>query len=450
MSSSEARIRLSSPDECTEMVVVDSGFKTVAYGVGEIDVAVAPGVYQLEYRAGPAVETQLVAVQPGSTHEDLDVHVGMPSAAPIDHTSTSREPHQGIAQELSQDLASTTGSSGLVVLVRNLRGREHLPLDREAIAGAQIADRDGRSVGGSDAWRFHDSDGWASWSGTLEPGGYALRTAPSERPDHVQLEQSVWLCEGWQTLVFAPNTASGPAFDGASVHMARLHEPWTPWEETHASLALEAALWGLRDGRSVVPADLVDLLLHSKHGNPMLGIVGLHALLVRPGNDADRARRVLETLRDLVPGHPDVSALAWLAEEHAAALAGRRPDPGSLDVSVDWPPTLRAGYAALVRLDAIAPGTIADGSGAEGVAAGLVARGIWTTWRAREPKPVRFDNVVTDRVASYLTQVAEVHGVGRVEALTNRADPRQIAVATDLPSASVSRALASLDGVLTD
>lgn len=440
----EARIRLSSPGESTEIVVIDSCFKTVAYGLAEVDAVVAPGVYQLEYRAGPAVERKLVAIHPGTTYEELDIHVAMPSAAPIDHTSTSREAHQAIASELSQQLAEGAGSAGLVVLVRNLRGAEPLALDPGAIAGARVADRDGRPLDGSGDWHFHDSDGWASWSATLDPGGYVLRTASSDELSHVQLEQSVWLCEGWQTLIFVPNTADGPTFSGSSIHMARLHEPWTPWEDTEANLALEAALWGLRGGRSVVSKALVDLLLHSKHDNPMLGIVGLHALLLHPADSSKRVGRVLDALEDLVPGHPDLAALAWLAEEHAAARAGRSPRPAAPAAPVDWPPMMRAGYAALLRLDALAPGAIVDGSAAEGVAAGLVYRGTWTTWRAREPEPVHFDSVVTDRVASYLSSIAEVHGISRADALEDRADPQQISTATDLPRASVKRALAKL------
>lgn len=445
MSGSDVHIRLASPGESTELVVIDSCFKTVAYGLVEIDVFVPSGVYELEYRAGPAVQRKLVAMHPGTTYEELDIHVGMPSAAPIEHTSTSREAHEGVASKLSQELAETTGSSGLVVLVRNLRGSESLTLDRGAIADAGVADRQGRPLDDHGTWDFHDDEGWASWSATLEPGGYVLRTASSEELSHVQLEQSVWLSEGWQTLIFVPNTADGPTFSGASIHMARLHEPWAPREDTKASHALEAALWGLRDGRSVVSNALVDLLLHSKHDNPMLGIVGLHALLLYPGDRAKRVARLLEALRELVPGHPDVSALAWLAEEHAATRAGRSPRPEAFTAPVDWPPMLRAGYAALLRLDALAPGAIADGSAAEGVAAGLVSRGPWTTWRAQEPKPVRFDNVVTDRVASYITTIAEANGMSASDALDERADPQQISIATDLPRASVKRALASLE-----
>lgn len=443
MSSSKARIKLAAPAESTELVVVDSEFNTVGYGVGELEAAVDPGVYQLEYRAGRAVETKLVALGARGVHEELNVHVGMSSPAPIERTSTSREPHQSAAREHSERLIGADAEAGLLILVRSVTGSGELPLDCEAIGGAAVVDAGGEPVAEADAWEFDEAHQWAACTAPLPSGGYALRTAPGES-DEIQLEQSVWLSEGWQTLVYVPNTASGPAFDAASIHMAPLHAGWTPWEETEVSLALEAALCGLRDGRSVVHGRLLDLLFAAKFTNPMLGIVGAHALFVRPHPDLERLGRVVEALEDLVPGHPDVTVLPWMLEEAAAAAEVRAPQPPALPSAVDWPPMLRAGYAALVRLDALSPGAIRDRSGAEGIAAGLVPRGIWTTWRARAPERVRYDSPVTDRVAEYLTQVSMEREIEDQVAL-HEAQPSQIAVATELPSASVARALEALE-----
>lgn len=74
-----------------------------------------------------------------------------------------------------------------------------------------------------------------------------------------------------------------------------------------------------------------------------------------------------------------VIGLTWLREE--ARTPGRPNDREAPDLpSVSWPPMLLPSYAALIRLDALKPGTLVAGSVAERAAARLAGTSVWTTW----------------------------------------------------------------------
>ena len=137
--------------------------------------------------------------------------------------------------------------------------------------------------------------------------------------------------------------------------------------------ALELANWGLREGRSVVPRNLVNLLINAKFVNPMLGIVGAHCLLMGPDKDADLTNTVLTNLGRLVPGHPDLVALRWIAarEGIVAGPMARAIEPGA---GITWPPMLLPSYRALIEMDVLLQDAIADDSVAERAAAQLTCR----------------------------------------------------------------------------
>jgi hypothetical protein len=224
--------------------------------------------------------------------------------------------------------------------------------------------------------------------------------------------------------------------------MGDLGTPWEPYDE-HANIALELALWGLREGRSVAPPEDVTLLLNAKFKNPMVGIIGAHALLLEPELDFPRLDLVLGNLDGLVPEHPDVTALWRLVQEQAdmRGLDHATPHP---QTATTWPPMLAASFAALIRLDAHHPGAIARGSGAELVAPVLLDQGVWTTWRRAETllrATSYHDDPAVRRVSSYLADVAEL-----ADGVPDRrsTEPAQISLATGLPTATVERVLAGI------
>ena len=170
----------------------------------------------------------------------------------------------------------------------------------------------------------------------LRPGPDVLRTTRSVQGITEQIDQTIWLANGWQTMVFVPNTTSGPDPRGLSVHMTRLSQPWYPNDEEAG--AVEAALAGLRDGVYSIDNRTTFRLLYSKFHNPMIGIIGLHALVLSPHPDDTLVQKVIRNLLSLVGDHPDVMAVASSREDafpetgelapDARALLPRMPTPG--------------------------------------------------------------------------------------------------------------------------
>src|SRR2546428_10210019 len=117
---------------------------------------------------------------------------------------------------------------------------------------------------------------------------------------------------------------------------------------------------------------------------------------------------------------------------------GAPPPISSMSARVPFgcPRMLVMSYAALVRLDAVDPGVIEDGSTADLVSGRLIRLGTWTTWRRgararRTPTPARrsdrfvlppeltadYEHPASQRVASYLGGVAEARGVASLQQL---------------------------------
>ena len=188
----------------------------------------------------------------------------------MDGTSTTHQSHQDLAELASGRSSTASPTVGwLVIVVRDVRGSDGPPLDEGTLRRIALFDGEIRPVPGlrSD-WDLRAQDAAAAWSGGLAPGPYVLRTRSGG--SETEIDQSIWLQRGWQTIVFLTLGPAGPMPGGrASVHMVESGLHWSP--EERVGRATELAGWALREGRPVVPPDLVDLMLHTKFQNPMLG-----------------------------------------------------------------------------------------------------------------------------------------------------------------------------------
>ena len=364
--SKTGRVVLAAATPGVGFTIVDGTFQTVARGVGRLEAELPHGIYEIAIRTGSSVETQLVSLQPGQTWERLDITPGVYAAAPLAGSRTATATHTAAVETASRAVADGTGpaTAGLVLVVRRTAGETVLHHEQ-----LHLLDRSLDPVQGWPAqWVVDEQAGVATIGGRLDPGPYVLRLA---RPRGPALDQTVWLSDGWQTLVFCPNGADGADLDDAVVHLTRLDQPF-PGPHAEIAAAVEIAVSGLRQGLPLVNDDLVALLRASDFADPMLGIVGVHALLLRDQPDAEAIKQVVTELRALLPDHPDVLALA------------RHPVCAQSDVPpVWWPPMLAASYEkALLAADQRDPSAILDGSTAERIAGYVVQRGPWLTWQA--------------------------------------------------------------------
>jgi hypothetical protein len=371
--------------------VVDSDFLTAAHGYGRIEhVTLEPGIYQVSYRAADAEVERFVTLRPGETRElDETPSLMFASAAPLETTWTSHEFHEDNAHELSHAPPEKIGAGAhLLVFVRDveLGLGGHLPL------GLSLHRLDGNLVRRLDEVMKIDVERcWAGCHLALDPGGYRLRLALDSDQS---VETAVHVIGGWQSQVFLLRqggrvTSGGePVVDlpGAAQLMARPGQGFDPKKRSYPrvepSLAGEdrritdLARQSLANGwRGFHAADL-QAMLDGKWDDPLLGIYGLHLLLLAPEPDLMLAERVIGRLRGLLGGfrHPDVEALD-LEVAHRQHRSIELPP-------VEAPPMLRRSWQMLIEASGRQPYLVPTGSLASRIADRLWGAGAWLVWRA--------------------------------------------------------------------
>ena len=159
MSGSElATLTVRSAHEAVEVSVLDSEFGIVAEGTGDLEAELAPGIYEVQLRVGPSQERRLVKLEAGQRHEERSqladpnvatdpnaIQLAVPSAAPVDGTSTTREEHMDAALDASSALTQSGARSGFVLMVRALRDSP-ATFDRALTDRVSLVDADWRPV----------------------------------------------------------------------------------------------------------------------------------------------------------------------------------------------------------------------------------------------------------------------------------------------------------------
>jgi hypothetical protein len=215
-------------------------------------------------------------------------------------------------------------------------------------------------------------------------------------------------------------------------------------------------------------------MLYAKFVNPMLGIYGGHALLMKREPRWTMAQTVVRNLRKIIPDHPDVVALHLLLKERRHAESESR-------VPDQWlPPMLRLSYDAIIRRDAREPGLIVAGSIAELASSRLRSDGAWARWgsleavQMTEESPGLFDaaaesirelfdadaiwaeedgvldgnaegaapTVEVAQMAQYVNEMAEQQ---RRRGVIEKIDVAQLSRQVGLPTAAVKRGLRGID-----
>jgi len=376
-----AHLELLARSPTTEIEVFDHRMDRVAHGFGVVATDVAPGIYQLVYRAGSSQVEELVALKP---HEQLvrsDVGGQFLSAAPLSGTSAASESHFAAALlfTAANRLHRSVDGGELAIFVRELDAGAGLPEDILGRMSVHNAD-DVPFTRFSDraVERWPGCAGLRTWQSA---GGYTLRTHPDPSSDALPIDQSLWIERGWQTIVFVA-CRKGRLLPGlVSIHMVPQGTPWDPdgRPDQRLALALEGILSALREGRCCVSKESESLLFSNEPPNPMLTLATAHSILQDRTPDWKFFDSVMGRLNESIPGHPDLACLECSAYERKLRSQITAEPPTR---SVSWPPLFSAGYRGALRCDARHPelAVIEPSSKVEREAANLVDSGIWSTW----------------------------------------------------------------------
>ena len=382
-----------------EIRVYDSDGHVVGRGFGSFaDDQIAPGIYQVELRAGAASDQLLVRLAPGQNYERKDLSVPFSSAAPLPSTSNYHENHFYAAQQMAAApmLQRGPNSCRLLLFARDVSRTRAGSFDRPF--RWSLFDAQHNPVPGiEETTNWDAAGGCGGISLSLPPGGYILRT--QNRDERDGLDQPIWLSDHWQTMIFLPIVSADQKVSerlrmaAASVHMSPSSEGWHPgYDDSSINLALavEMCLPGLQAGRSLVPREQLMQMLNVKFQNPMFGIIGAYCMCsswaARPTASRTRVRddaalrdpdlldTVLNNLAQMLGNdHPELTGVKY--------AAGSELYRGPLPRNIAWPPMVAIGYqrlaAAAEEEDAVVPESLAE------TAASWLETGAWTQWASR-------------------------------------------------------------------
>jgi hypothetical protein len=380
------------PAVCIE--VMDAGYRVRAKGYGRIEKSLPTGLYTVRYSAADAMEERDITLFPGDPVKvDHRPELPFASPAPLDLTSTSHEYHQQQAGRLSkaQPLARGEGAQ-LFIFVRDLElgnpGNPAASLTLHGLEGelllalAEVAESSSEN---------RSEASWAGCNIGLNPGTYRLRL---QFDANKRIETAVTVCSGWQNQVFLFRRGGGfdssdrptPDLSGAAQLMAPISQGFKPragvmkgtvhpWEAGKDLRLAELARQALAHGWRAISTQDLSALLRGKWSDPLLGIFGLHLLLMKPEPDLALAEQVVERLREDILNrfqHPDVEALA----AEICRLRGRHLELSSLDA----PPMLRRSWQMLVAATSQQANLIGPNSLAARISDRLWGTGAWLIW----------------------------------------------------------------------
>jgi hypothetical protein len=385
-----------------EIIILDGNLQFVIRGVGTLDVALAPGLYTVQYKAGSAVQEQVVALRPHSgTVEIHSPELRMWSPAPLTGNEAGLRFGE-FARQCSNEVHQTIAKGGgLFVFLRMATDQVTDAGIDNVLFNVRLLDSDAKLLADLSTSGKKAPDG-ACLGCNLElaPGSYTLRF---DAGDSGLLEQNFVVSEGWQTQVFASSRTFGeerrvlgPNLPEAAVFLARQGRGFDPSERE--AIGTESARQGLAERRRVapkeefqtavtsaqqmgqyMPEDQLDEMLKMKFVNPMLGVYGAHLMMLETDPDWDLLREVVGNLKRLVGNHPDVIALTM------------RPELKMLTESIVYavPPMLRSSWQLVLAESANRPELVPVASYSASVANRTWGSGAWLVWRSPDPQPVR-------------------------------------------------------------
>lgn len=449
-------VTLTTNCEATRIRVFDAQLNRVERAFGGLHTELPPGIYDVQLQLGSTIEQRLIALKPGHPYEE-HVELTFYSAAPFPRAELYDKEHAASIAELTTPRELPAGHGELVVFLRLVTDDATL-LDDDVLAAVRIIDASSTEIATLGRAEKAGQRRCAGIRLPLKEGGYALRHPLFDTEgSSVELDHSIVVCAGWRTIIFVPVRKQGQDASLASVHMMLPGEQWIAEDPARQriGIAAEALLASFRVGRNAFSPDLLQLALEDKAGDPMLGILAAHSLLMTRDPDWKTIDAILGHLCEKIPAHPDLLALRAISIDAQHRMHSTDLPP--IDFSIEWPPMLIASYQGALQVDARWPEIplIREDSVAERAAARLVSQETWCAWEALPDTPRTLeDDASFQRLQSYITdrvrRAATGSGTGSravLERLCTNDERVRIGLATGLPSKAVEHGLRALRDV---
>jgi len=404
------RLEVRGHEPQTQITLINSALQPIASEQDLLIRDLPPGLYKLRFQVGAlthelyqALELENPVVRVQAPRAEFD------SPAPLEGTRQVIPAHSSAAQERSRIVDVRHGSGGrLFIFVRdwNAPGSEHpgTGLTLHDLTGQQLVD-----LSNAGTWEKSDGNSWTACNIELMPGSYRLRVDAGQEG---VFEQSIVVCERWQTQVFLLRREYG--LQGQRVWRADLADAAIfikfPQEGFQADDPVarteELARLALRQRQPYLPRRQLEERPGRGFDDPMLGLYAAHSLLVGHATGQQLSPAQLRTLDPIVdrlsriiPDHPDVDALRlWLGKSPAASFRGRYAQP----------PMFLSSWSLIVEKTAEEPSIVPAGSWAARFSRDLWGHGPWLIWQqdaataSPQPSPPEseFDEVEQALLAS--------------------------------------------------
>lgn len=328
-----------------------------------------------------------------STHDQLPAAPELYSATPLQKSPLSHEyytyPSHKWSRVITRGDIGPKSDSSIFIFIRAVNRETHNP-SVDLASNLTLHDSEGRVLSGfaSGETQRDLQFGWLAFHVHSPHGTVFLRFCGEPKR-----EIPLHLYAQWQTQVFLMHRGK-PLLETVKVLFARHGQGFQPRDPE--SEAADVALNGLQTNQDLLNPRSLQLLLHGKFDNPMLGLVAAHVLLQRrksfsqsiltrnrrlskeerqqQDRDESTIKTVLRNLNRVLCNSPDVAALEL--------LAGIKSEPK--EYRFDEPPMLRPGLNAVIKEAIHNPDIIAGQSRIPQIAPFLYVDTSWSTW---EPVP---------------------------------------------------------------
>lgn len=401
------------------VTLLDGHDNVVVQDMGAVATSVPPGLYTVRVEHAGQFSEEIVRHT-----EPTQLDVAAPqrwSSVPASDTASTHEYYRGPAENFSRmptaealTGAPSVGGSGLFVFVRRPAAHTTQPLPDDC--GLRVLGYDGNELARLDSasTQTDPGAGWIAFHAAAEPGDYVL--AYDGSATSVAREMALSVFAGWQTQVFL-TWVDGPSFPSASVLLG--HSGFDA--DDRLTQVVDAAIAALQSNAFEFPSTEITSLLHAKFDNPMMGLIGAHAVLRSPNRTKDDLVPIVENLIGLLGHTPDVRALELMAGLETSA------EP------FDRPPLLRPGLeAVLAAAAADQTGLVPPGSLLARIGPRRLTDSAWSMW-----DPVVGDAGADAEPPEWLAEYVD-NAQTTASARGEKFDPTIAAAKVSLPAATIA------------